>query len=289
MTSSGIDKSIMSVLYIVATPIGNLEDISKRALKTLQQVALVFCEDTRRSKIFLDKMGIEAQLQSCHEHNEAGRVSQMYDLLAAGQSIALISDAGTPLVSDPGYRLVVAAREAGFEVLTVPGCCAAIAALCVSGLPCHEFQFAGFLPHKKQAKQNLLEAKLYNPVTTIYYESVYRIKETLELLITLVPAREIFLAKELTKQFEQSKKGKPEQVLHWLLAVSERLKGEFVMIVGPAEQSEVGTSIDTDRLLVLLQKELPPKRVAHITSAVTGIPKKVLYRRLAQSDADSSA
>jgi 16S rRNA (cytidine1402-2'-O)-methyltransferase len=279
----------MSALYIVATPIGNLEDISARAVKTLQQVSVVFCEDTRHSKMLLDKIGVETKLKSCHEHNEAERVAELCDLLAAGASVALISDAGTPLISDPGYRLVLAARQAGFDVLAVPGCCAVIAALSVSGLACHEFQFAGFLPHKKQARQKALTARLHNTVTTIYYESVHRIKETLTLLVELMPDREIFLAKELTKQFEQSKKGKPEEVLRWLLAVPERLKGEFVLIVGPSERPEMGAAIDidADRLLALLQKELPPKRAAHVVSEVTGVSKKILYQRLVRSDADS--
>ena len=278
----------MAALYIVATPIGNLEDISARAIKVLQQVAMVFCEDTRHSKMLLNKVGVTTKLRSCHEHNEAERVVELCDLLAKGLSVALISDAGTPLVSDPGYRLVSAAREAGFDILTVPGCCAAIAALSISGLPCHEFQFAGFLPHKKQARQKLLESKLSNPVTTIYYESVHRVKETLIMLADLAPRREIFLAKELTKQFEQSKKGTPELVLQWLLAVPERLRGEFVLIVGPVEQTKNGMVANADRLLALLQGELPPKRVAHIVSEVTGISKKELYQQLVR-DADSSA
>ena len=278
----------MAALYIVATPIGNLEDISVRAVQTLQQVAVVFCEDTRHSRMLLDKVGVTAKLKSCHEHNEAERVTELCDLLTAGESVALISDAGTPLISDPGYRLVSAAREAGFDVLAVPGCCAAIAALSVSGLPCHEFQFAGFLPHKKSARQKLLAMKLDNTVTTIYYESVHRIKDTLLILADLVPDRVIFLAKELTKQFEQSQQGRPQQVLDWLLAVPERLKGEFVLIIGPAEPAETGKRINTDQLLSLLQKELPPKRAAHIVAEVTGASKKDLYQQLIQ-DADSSA
>jgi 16S rRNA (cytidine1402-2'-O)-methyltransferase len=224
-----------SVLYLVATPIGNLEDITLRALRVLKECDLILAEDTRHSGILLHHYGIKKELMSYFKFNEARRTEQIINLLHEGKKIAMITDAGSPGISDPGQRLVQAAITAGFKVESVPGPCALIAALSASGLPTDEFHFIGFLPKKPSKRKNTLSHLLGIQGTIVIYESPYRVVALLTELCELAPHRFIVLAREITKKFEEYLRGKPNELLEKLK--NRTLKGEFVILIGPDTSS----------------------------------------------------
>lgn len=276
-------------LYIVATPIGNLNDITLRAIEVLKQVDLIAAEDTRHSRKLLDAFAIETRLTSVHDHNEADRANYLCGLLAQGQDIALISDAGTPLISDPGYRLVRAVREAGFEVVTIPGPCAAVAALSVAGLPTDRFLFVGFLPAKQQARRTALEILQGESATLVFYESPKRIIETLQDMAQVFGAeREAAIAKELTKAFETVKTATLEALLVWLQEDEHRQRGEFVVLVKGREALSGEILIDAKvlRAVELAREHMPLKKACALVSELTGVAKNQLYdAALKQSNA----
>ncbi|WP_334325744.1 16S rRNA (cytidine(1402)-2'-O)-methyltransferase [Gilliamella apicola] len=266
-------------LYIVATPIGNLDDITLRAIDTLKRVDLIAAEDTRHSGLLLQHLGIKARLYSLHDHNEQEKAQVLIEKLQAGLSIALISDAGTPLINDPGYHLVKACRENGIKVVPIPGACAAIAALSVAGLPSDKFIYEGFLPAKSKARQDSLASLITEPRTMIFYESTHRLLETLKDMQTIFGAdKQIVLAKELTKTWETIVSLPVNELIDWLNQDASRQKGEFVLIV--AGYTENNKDIDPKAIntLKLLQKELPLKKAAAITAEIYGLKKNQLYQ-----------
>ncbi|HTX22719.1 MAG TPA: 16S rRNA (cytidine(1402)-2'-O)-methyltransferase [Candidatus Aquilonibacter sp.] len=221
-----------STLYLVATPIGNLEDITLRALRVLRECDVVAAEDTRRTGQLLKHFGISKPLLSYFQFNEAKRSEEIIERLRRGEKIALVTDAGSPGISDPGGRVVKAAIAAGFRVESIPGACALIAALTASGLPTDEFHFVGFLPHKSGQRRNKLESLKTIEGTLVFYESPFRIEKLLGELNEVYPEREVVLARELTKKFEEFLRGKPAALLE--IAGQRSLKGEFVVLVSPA-------------------------------------------------------
>lgn len=269
-----------NALSIVATPIGNLGDITLRALDTLRAADVVACEDTRHARRLLDHHGIRGQLLALHEHNEQLAAEKLVALLAAGKQVALISDAGTPAVSDPGARAVAAVRQAGFRVTPVPGPNAAIAALSAAGLE-GPFHFSGFLPAKVGARRTALEALKSIPATLVFYEAPHRIEETVaDLAALLEPTREIVIARELTKLFEQIERMPLAAAPAWLAADENHRRGEFVLLVSaPPPNVEGGLDAESERVLKLLLAELPVKQAAKLAAAITGQPKNVLYDR----------
>lgn len=269
------------VLYVVATPIGNLEDISARALSVLKQAALVAAEDTRHSGTLLSHFGIRAELISLHDHNEAERAPLLVARLKAGESVALISDAGTPLISDPGFELVRAARAAGITVTPVPGASALIAALSVSGLPTDRFVFEGFLPAKQAARRERLAALAAEPRTLVFYESVHRLKESLaDMAAAFGPGRPAVLARELTKLHEQVRDGSLQALVDWAGSDAAAGKGEVVlMVAGDSTREGAALDAETERVLKALLKELPVKQAAALAAEITGQNKNPLYQR----------
>jgi 16S rRNA (cytidine1402-2'-O)-methyltransferase len=267
-------------LWIVATPIGNLEDLPPRAVSVLRAVALVACEDTRHSAGLFARFGIGTPTLPLHEHNEREAAERVLARLVAGESVALVSDAGTPLVSDPGYRLVMAAREAGVRVSTVPGPCALVAALSISGLPTDRFCFEGFLPPKSAARRARLEALAVDPRTLVFYESKHRIVECLQdLAATLGPQRRATLARELTKMHETVLAGTLDELHARVGADPERQLGEFVVVVaGAPDDADAARMREGERVLRLLLDELPGSRAAKLAAAITGAPRNALYR-----------
>jgi 16S rRNA (cytidine1402-2'-O)-methyltransferase len=277
--SSVSPLSKTSSLYVVATPMGNLQDISLRGLAVLKAVAAVACEDTRHSQRLLEAFGIKTKLVALHEHNEQVAVGQVIKMLEAGQHVALITDAGTPAVSDPGARAVARVQDAGFPVVPVPGACAAVAALSASGLADGHFHFHGFLPVKSAARKAMLETLRSVPGTLVFYEAPHRIGETLDdLAATLEPVREIVVAREITKMFEQIVRMPIADAPAWLAADPNRSRGEFVLLVSAAPPTE-GLSPETERVLGLLLAELPVKQAAKLAAAITGASKNDLYER----------
>lgn len=223
-------------LYLVATPIGNLEDITLRAIRTLRECEVVAAEDTRRTGLLLQHLGLRKPLLSYHHFNEARRSEEILARLQQGQTVALVTDAGSPGISDPGERVVRAARAAGLRVESVPGPCALVAALTASGLPTDTFHFGGFLPHKSGQRRRALEAARALPGTLVFYESPYRIARLLDELKAAMPDRDVVLARELTKRFEEFLRGKPAALAAALQA--RAAKGEFVVMVGPEVERE---------------------------------------------------
>ncbi|MDH1682352.1 16S rRNA (cytidine(1402)-2'-O)-methyltransferase [Pseudomonas chengduensis] len=268
-------------LYVVATPIGNLDDISARALRILREVALIAAEDTRHSARLLQHFGIQTPLAACHEHNERDQGGRFLARLQAGEDVALISDAGTPLISDPGYHLVRQARAAGFAVVPVPGACALIAALSAAGLPSDRFIFEGFLPAKAAGRRARLEQVREEPRTLIFYEAPHRILECLQ------DMREVFgddrpalLARELTKTFETLQGLPLAELCEWVAADSNQQRGECVVLVAgwQAPEGEEAVSAEALRVLDLLLSEMPLRRAAALAAEITGVRKNVLYQ-----------
>jgi 16S rRNA (cytidine1402-2'-O)-methyltransferase len=290
VTLSSASGSAPGTLYVVATPIGNLDDISARALRVLREVALIAAEDTRHSIRLLQHFGIETPLAACHEHNERDQGGRFLARLQAGDDVALISDAGTPLISDPGFHLVRQARAAGVSVVPVPGACALVAALSAAGLPSDRFIFEGFLPAKASGRRGRLEQIKEEPRTLIFYEAPHRLLESLE------DMREVFggdrpavLARELTKTFETLKGAPLGELCGWVAADSNQQRGECVVLVGgwQAPEGEGALSAEALRVLDLLLGELPLKRAAALAAEITGVRKNLLYQAALERQGDS--
>lgn len=265
-------------LFIVATPIGNLGDITVRAIATLKNVDLIAAEDTRHSKKLLMHLGIQKPLVALHDFNEREKSKALLKHLEQGQSIALISDAGTPLISDPGYHLVALVRAAGVAVVPIPGPCALIAALSVSGLPTDKFIFEGFLAAKKTARQKRLAELQDETRTLIFYESTHRLMSTLKDMEQIFGSeREIVLAKELTKSYETVLQATIASLLEWLSADTKRQQGEFVLLVRGAVAAKNVIDADVIRVLNLLVSELTQKQAVTLAAKITGVSKNVLY------------
>jgi 16S rRNA (cytidine1402-2'-O)-methyltransferase len=267
-------------LWLIATPIGNLEDFSPRAIQTLRNVDLVAAEDTRHSQTLLTRIGLSKKMMAYHEHNEIELTPKLIDLAQKGQHIALISDAGTPLISDPGYRLVAAAHAAGITVSTVPGPCAAIAALSLSGLATHRFAFEGFLPSKPSARRKHLQTLRNEPRTLIFYESKHRIIESLlDLADLLGKDRQACLARELTKMHETIITGSLQTLVERVKNDENQCLGEFVITVeGNPESNSDLSHIEGQRVYQLLTAELPPSQAAKLAARITGASRHALYR-----------
>lgn len=265
-------------LHVVATPIGHLDDISARALATLRSVDAICAEDTRHTRQLLAHVGIERPLIALHEHNEDALAERIVARLLAGESLALVSDAGTPLVSDPGYRLVAAARAAGVRVSPVPGACALVAALSVAGLPSDRFAFEGFLPAKSGARRERLALLAGETRTLIFYESSHRIEECLvDAMAAFGPARPVALARELTKLFETVLDGSIAEVHARVAADPDQRRGEFVLIVqGVGDDAEAKVA-EGRRVYALLNAHLPPSTAAKLAAEISGAPRKALY------------
>jgi 16S rRNA (cytidine1402-2'-O)-methyltransferase len=269
-----------AALYIVPTPIGNFADMSSRAIEVLNQVSLIACEDTRHSGRLLSHYGIETRKTALHDHNERDRAQWIVEQLQSGQSVALISDAGTPLISDPGYHLVKHVRDAGHKVIPLPGPCAAITALSASGLPSDRFSFEGFLPAKEKGRIDKLTALKEDPRTLIFYESPHRIVHSLTSIVTALGAdRQIVMAREVTKTFETFLSGTAEEVLAMVIADENQQKGEIVIMCHGFAQADdeaiPKVAIDT---LTLLAAELPLKKAAAIAAQIHGFKKNALYK-----------
>ncbi|GGI90316.1 ribosomal RNA small subunit methyltransferase I [Shewanella hanedai] len=267
-------------LYIVPTPIGNLGDISSRAIDVLNNVKLIACEDTRHSGILLSHFGIETRKTALHDHNERDRADWIIQKLSNGEPVALISDAGTPLISDPGYHLVSQVRAAGYKVIPLPGACAAITALSASGLPSDRFTFEGFLPSKEKGRIDKLTELKEDPRTLIFYESPHRIIPSLEsILVALGEDREIVMAREMTKTFETFLCGTVKEVLEQVKADPNQQKGEIVLMChGYRLNDEEGIPTVVISTLKLLCEELPLKKASALAGQIHGLKKNALYK-----------
>lgn len=275
----------MPSLYVVATPLGNLYDISLRAVALLGAVDVVAAEDTRHSQRLLDAFGLKARMIAVHQHNEQAAAGQLIDLLAAGSHVALISDAGTPAVSDPGARVVARVRAAGHPVVPLPGPCAAIAALSVAGFAESGFRFVGFLPARSAARMSALTALVDEADALVFYEAPHRIAESLaDLCAVFGAAREVVLAREMTKLHEQIVRLPLGEVAAWLAADPNRVRGEFVVVVAGAPPHE-GLGAETERVLGLLLEAVPLKTAAQLAAQITGAPRKALYARALEMQA----
>lgn len=266
-------------LYVVATPIGNLEDMTPRARRTLSEADLIAAEDTRHSGRLLRHFGIGTKTEAIHEHNERSQVPRLVEILKGGKSIAFITDAGTPLVSDPGFHLVRAARQAGIRVVPVPGACAAIAALSAAGLPSDRFVFEGFPPAKSAARRAVFEKLREESRTLIFYESPHRILESLKDMSEVFgPGREAVLARELTKQFETLRAGGLEELREWVGRDTDQQLGEFVILIHGVPRAE-REAVDeaAGRVLKILLDELPVSQAAALAARITGLKKNKLY------------
>jgi 16S rRNA (cytidine1402-2'-O)-methyltransferase len=265
-------------LHVVATPIGNLGDLSPRALETLRSVAAICAEDTRHTRQLLAHYGIERPLVALHEHNEAQLADKLVARLQAGESLAIVSDAGTPLVSDPGFRLVRAARDAGVKVSPVPGACAFVAALSVAGLPSDRLVFEGFLPAKGNARRERLAPLASETRTLAFYESAHRIEDTLADMATTFGAdRRAVIARELTKLFETVLDGTLADLHARVLADPNQRKGEFVVLVQGASDDADARITEGKRLYAKLGEHLPPSTAAKLAAELSGAPRKALY------------
>ena len=268
-------------LYIVATPIGNLGDITMRAVDILKNVDLVLAEDTRHSKKLFAHYEIETSLRAFHEHNEKDKTEAIINEISSGKLIAMISDAGTPLISDPGYHLVSQAKKAGINVIPIPGPSALITALSSSGLASNSFTFFGFLPSKQVARIKFLQTKINLDETIIFYESPKRILSTLEdMLDVFGGSREVCLAKEITKSFETILTDKLPHLIEYLEADANHQKGEFVILVSPADKIDsIESERQLDKILPILCAEMGASKAAKLAAKITGIDKKHCYKR----------
>lgn len=268
-----------SCLYIVATPIGNLGDITYRAVQTLQQVDVIAAEDTRHSRYLLQHYAITTPLVSVHEHNESQRISSIINRLEKGEAVALISDAGTPLISDPGYSLMRAVQEAGFQVVPIPGACAAISGLVVSGLATDRFVFEGFLPSKGSVRRKRIAALQHEQRSIILYESPHRILNLIELLLEeFGEQREVAIARELTKTFETIHRAPLVELQQWMLADSNQQRGEFVVIIQGDQSENQVDIVEQQRILNILLADMPLKQAVDLTVKITGAKRKPIYQ-----------
>jgi 16S rRNA (cytidine1402-2'-O)-methyltransferase len=265
-------------LYIVATPIGNLGDISSRALSILTQVDIIACEDTRHTQRLLSAHAVKNKTLSMHDHNERQRQDYIAQLLQEGKSIALVSDAGTPLISDPGFHLVRHCRSLGLAVSPIPGACAAISALSVAGLPTDRFSFEGFLPSKSGARQSTLLALINEPRTMVFYDAPRRAIDTIkDIVTTLGDERYVVIARELTKTFETVHSDTAANLLTWLEQDPNQLKGEMVLIIEGYKADPDEISAEVIKTLKLLLVEMKPKKACAIVAEIYGVKKNALY------------
>jgi 16S rRNA (cytidine1402-2'-O)-methyltransferase len=275
------DQKKAGAFYIVATPIGNLGDITQRALTILQSVDLIAAEDTRHSQRLLSHYGIKTPLLSLHEHNETQRITQVLTFLQEGKSIALISDAGTPVISDPGYRLIAELHRADIKVVPIPGPCAAIAALSAAGLSAEEFLFLGFLPPKRNQRREKLNSLIEETRTWLCYEAPHRILDLLEDMQTILgDHRYVVIAREITKQFETIHGTPLGELIAWMKADTNQERGEFVVLVqGKIEEDKDAYDLEpeTIRILGLLAEELPLKQAVKLTASITQEKKNRIY------------
>ncbi len=277
---AGVSKplALESGFYVVATPIGNLGDITLRALWVLQKADLILCEDTRVTGSLLAKFGLKKPLLSCHDHNEASRLEKVLGLLEKNQTVALVSDAGTPLISDPGYRLVLACREKGHSVFALPGASALMTALACAGVPTDSFLFVGFLPPKSAARRRTLERLQASTATLVFYESPQRIAACLEDMAKVFsPARRAVLCRELTKLFEEVKPGSLGELAAFYKE-EKAPKGEVVLLVEPADENEA-EDIDLDALLLSALKQMSLRDAVQSIAEKTGLKKSAIYER----------
>lgn len=269
------------VLYIVATPIGNLADISHRAIETLNKVDYIAAEDTRHSARLMNHFNITTPLIAYHDHSDEKRLNKIGQYLLNGQSVALISDAGTPLISDPGYQLVKVMREQGIQVVPIPGACALIAALSAAGLPTDRFAFEGFLPAKSNSRKAYLQPLAKEGRTLVFYESTHRLLDSLEdMAIVFGEERLVVIGRELTKTYETVSSGSIRELINNALADTNQQRGEFVVMVSGYKMAEDEVTIDqsvVDTMMILL-KELPIKQAASIGAKLTGLKKRDLYQ-----------
>lgn len=282
-----LETKLISALYIVATPMGNLSDITLRAIEILERVDLILAEDTRHSQKLLHHLNIKKPMVSFHQHNENEKIESIIKELKQGKSLALISDAGTPLISDPGYRLVRLAQDEGFKVIPIPGPCALITALSASGLPTDQFLFAGFLPAKAGERLHALDAFKYDSRTLIFYEAPHRIVDTMQTMKEVFgPEREAVLARELTKTFETIHRGTLSNQLEWLQDENQQ-KGEIVILLAgfEAKADKDKDTIETKKIqtnaaecLKILLSELSVNQAVRLAKEITGLPKKLLYK-----------
>ncbi len=269
-----------ATLYVVATPIGNLADISARAVEILGNVGAIAAEDTRVTRHLLDHRGITARLIALHAHNEERAAREVLDILAEGKSVALVSDAGTPAISDPGARLVALAREAGYCVSPIPGANAAAAAVSISGFLSPHFLFYGFLPARASARRTELAALVALPYSLVFYEAPHRVADCVaDLTAVFGTARRILIARELTKLFEETHVCVLGEAPAWLAADAHRGKGEFVLVVEGAVAASATESVDVDKTLKALLDELPLKQAVALAVKITGGSRNALYQR----------
>ncbi len=276
--------TVTGTLYIVATPIGNLEDITLRALKVLRECSMVACEDTRQTGKLLQHFGIDKPTVSYYDHNEAERSTELVQKLAGGATIALVSDAGTPLISDPGYRLVRAALDAGITVVPIPGASASLGALMASGLATDSFRFCGFLPPKTTQRHKILEDLKREDCTLIFYESPHRILDSLEDVAAVLPNRHLVLARELTKLHEEFLRGTAAEI-HAALAARPSVKGEITLLIGKAEVGESaasGLSIE-DAVRAAEQAGMARMDAIKHVAKERGLNKRDVYRLITES------
>ena len=292
--SSRDDKTnSQATLFVVATPIGNLEDITLRALKVLRSVEVIAAEDTRTTARLLDRHGISARMVSLHEHNESRRAEAIIQRLVEGQSVALVSDAGTPALSDPGAILVALVRSAGFRVIPIPGPSAVIAALSVAGLAGTGFQFAGFLPERSAARRKAIASFAGLACTLVFYEAPHRVVKCVEdLAAVLGPEREIVIARELTKIFESVHRCPLGEAAAWFEADTDRQRGEFVLLISGAEsvaQDADAIAVSADGILRVLMAELTLAQSVKLACTITGMRRGDLYPRALELAGQKSA
>ncbi|WP_343722102.1 16S rRNA (cytidine(1402)-2'-O)-methyltransferase [Herbaspirillum seropedicae] len=269
----------VSALYVLATPIGNVCDVSLRGLHLLSIADAVACEDTRNTSQLLQRYGLSRPLLATHEHNEREAAAKIIERLHAGQRVALVSDAGTPAVSDPGARVVDAVRAAGLRVIPLPGASAAITALSASGLTDERFHFVGFLPAKTRQRETALQELVELPAALVFYEAPHRIVETVQSLLQVFgPQRQVVLARELTKLFEDIHRCSLGEAPDWLAQDANRQRGEFVILVEGAPVTE-GDGAEAERVLRILLAELPVRQAAALAAQITGVKKNALYDR----------
>lgn len=280
MTDNKTLPAEVPTLYIVPTPIGNLGDITQRALDVLSSVDVIAAEDTRHTGKLLAHFNIQTKTFALHDHNEQQKAQVLVEKLLAGESIALVSDAGTPLISDPGYHLVTQCRQAGVKVVPLPGACAVITALSASGLPSDRFSFEGFLPAKSKGRKDKFMEIAKVERTCIFYESPHRITESLQdMLSVLGPEREVVLARELTKTFETIQGMPLGELIDWIEQDENRKRGEMVLLVhGHREQADEELPDEALRTLAILTKELPLKKAAALAAEIYNLKKNALYK-----------
>jgi len=277
----GEERELKAALYVVPTPIGNIGDMTLRSVEVLQAVDVIAAEDTRHSRTLLNHYQITTPVISFHEHSGESAAVALAQRVAQGERIALISDAGTPLVSDPGYQLVRAVQSLGMSVVPLPGPCAAITALSAAGLPTHSFQFLGFLPPKQSARRNRLEALQSSESTIILYEAPHRILDLLnDIEDVLGAAREVCIARELTKTFETIRRDSVAAIRDWVREDPNQQRGEFVVMIAAEVHKAKGVSNEALNLLRALARELPPRKAAQLVADHYGLKSRDLYQTL---------